>query len=699
MPKIALAQIEFKTAGIDHQLSQISNAIEQALEQNADIIVFPELILTGYFVGDLIDQADFQKSHHDFFQRFLIKTKQYPILIILGDVLCKDSSQEDGKHKQYQRYNSAYIIDQGQIVLTYHKNQLPNYGVFDEKRYFKPSSASSFNNSTNPNTDFKQILDENQDACLDQFLWVEKDHVYHIHLAICEDLWHPLADDYFHPVTKKPPQQTLNIPYIKHPLITCQQALQSINRLGNIKEASNQIADDIDYKRVIISLNASPFELGKHKKRLNHLHQHAQQFNTDIIYVNSVGMCDEVLFDGQSMIIETHNNQSITTFQANAFKDGVFVFDWAQNHTLQKNQSFKELKRFNDSDDSDDPDDPDDSINFNQIGSFPDLKKMANHRDIKDLTDGLIYAIKSYAEYSGFQKVVLGLSGGVDSALVAVLATNALGAENVHAIMMPSPYTADISKQDAYALAKNLNISYQEISIESILQQYEKELTQNITSNQMLQSITLENLQARIRGQILMAYSNQNNTLLLATGNKSELAMGYCTLYGDMAGGFAPIKDLYKTQVYAVCDYLNQASMIIPERILSRAPSAELKPNQKDQDSLPPYAVLDLILESHIEYKTSAQVILKKLLEALNHLTNQGTLFVEDVQIFAENYLQKTPAEQLNWLQIYIQKIYQNEYKRRQGALGPKVNQVAFARDWRVPMTHAFDFRKMSFVI
>lgn len=366
----------------------------------------------------------------------------------------------------------------------------------------------------------------------------------------------------------------------------------------------------------LIAINASPYFQGKMQQRQAIF----SKINTHIIYVNLIGGQDEVIFDGQSMVID--KNQKICA-KASIFTEDLLSVVY-QNNTWQGHIS-------------------------------PDL------HPTEELYEALKLGLKDFLQKNHISKVVLGLSGGIDSALTLAIASDILEAKNIKAVLMPSPYTASISIDDAVAQAKTLNVPYDIVPIDSFYQQFNQELEH--TFQTPLQSLTHQNLQARIRGMILMAYANQHQALLLSTSNKSESAVGYCTLYGDMCGGFSVIKDVYKTQVYQLADYVNRKKEIIPKRVITRAPSAELAPNQTDQDDLPDYELLDKLLKDIIEHRLSLQ------------------------QLIDKGYEQPLITKIFN-------KLKGSEFKRFQAAPGSKVSQVSFGRDWRFPISNGWNFLK-----
>ncbi|MFM2343586.1 MAG: hypothetical protein RLZZ210_194 [Pseudomonadota bacterium] len=536
MIRFAIAQLNSHIANLEQNLIKATNSCIEAKHNNADIIIFPELFLTGYTPQDLLLECEFIKSCQEQLFKFKQQTKHLDLYIIIGHI-------SNGSNKN-TIHNSAYVIYKGEELAVYNKINLPNHGVFDEKRYFSAGYQPTIVNFKNTNVSLE--------------------------LAICEDIWHTKSYD-----------------------------------------------DNTKHGDILISINASPFQINKHPERVEKLSQHIHK-KQSAVYVNMVGGQDEIVFDGSSFILD--NNNQLTT-QLAKFKEQIAYHDYDENKKNWIRQ--------------------DNNISLN-LNIF------------EDIYNATVLATRDYVRKTNFKKIVLGLSGGVDSALVACIAVDALGKENVHTIMMPSEYTSDISLQDAQQLAQNLGISYEIIAISPILDAFKQSLSASFDNLPVLTNdVSFENLQARIRGNLLMAYSNRTNSLVLTTGNKSELAVGYCTLYGDMCGAFNPIKDILKTQVYKVCEYYNNINTHkIPLRILTRAPSAELRPDQTDQDSLPPYEILDKILVEHIEKYKNADEIIAGGIDA------------------------HTVKRILRLIKI-------NEYKRNQGAIGVKISSRAFGKDWR----------------
>jgi NAD+ synthase (glutamine-hydrolysing) len=546
--KIALAQINPIVGHLEGNADKIIRyAMEARTAHAADLVIFPELALCGYPPEDLLFREGFIDKCGLQLQRIAAACGEVPLLVGYP------------RREGHTIYNSAAVLRQGGIVLVYDKRILPNYGVFDEKRYFQPGKAAGLIEISG----------------------------HRLGLAVCEDIWNP------EPVAEA------------------------------VKAGA----------QLILNINASPFHVGKSGERQAALDARCRESKAPIVYVNCVGGQDELVFDGASMVVD---RGGAVAYQAPAFAEhlGIVEFDRSLNIIKPHAQPLPE----------------------EDAGVY----------------QALVLAIRDYVRKNGFNGVVIGLSGGVDSALVLALAVDALGAEAVEAVMMPSRYTADISLHDAAQLAKNLGVNYEQISIEPPFREFLQVIAPVLAGHKP--DTTEENIQARCRGVILMAISNKKRSLVLTTGNKSEMAVGYATLYGDMAGGYAPLKDVSKGRVYRLCAYRNRRSLdeaqrnpgkqfipgeVIPRRILERAPTAELAPNQKDQDSLPPYDVLDRLIELYLEQEKSVESIIA---------TGFDEAVVRDV----------------------VRKIDRNEYKRRQAAPGVKITKRSFGRERRYPITNGY---------
>ncbi len=460
---ISLAQINFLVGDVEGNAQLIIDAAIQARDENSsDIVVFTELSITGYPLEDLLFRTSLVMRVRSAINKIKYEVKN--IYILLG------APTQEGK----QLFNSALLIHDSEIIATYHKQQLPNYEVFDEKRYFRQGNK----------------------ACVVNVKDVR------VGITICEDIW------------------------FAEPIKKCKGAGAEL----------------------VININASPYQFHKTQQRIKILQQRIAEQKVPIVYVNQIGGQDELVFDGESLCL---NKKGKLCLQAPAFETGVF--------NIQYSKKEKDL-----------------------VMSSCLHGQLAKHASIYK---ALVLGVKDYVEKNQFKNVVLGLSGGVDSALTIAIAVDALGSENVHAIMMPFRYTSDISIQDARKLANSLGVNLDEIPIESSFNAITKSLEPLFDG--MSSDVTEENIQSRIRGVLLMAISNKMGSMLLTTGNKSEMSVGYATLYGDMAGGFAPLKDVSKTLVYELANYRNSIKQVIPERVITRAPTAELAPDQVDQDSLP----------------------------------------------------------------------------------------------------------------
>lgn len=526
---ILMAQTNPTVGAISANASKIIHIIQEH-QMKHDLIVFPELALTGYPPEDLLYREELFHQVEAELQR--IRTETHQCHVIVGHPCIENGLP----------YNSASVFWNSTRVAFYHKQHLPNYGVFDEQRYFTKGEDK---------------------PCL----LTIKNH--QLGLCICEDIWQP----------------------------------GPVDRLIALK------AD------AVICINASPFDQDKYAIRESVLRAYAKQ-GVAIIYVNQVGGQDELVFDGQSMALD---HTGLVSARSPAFIEHLHPL------TMQGKAIRSDIT--------------------------PLLTKHA------EIYQALMCGLKDYVEKNGFNGVLLGLSGGIDSALVLALAVDALGASRVHAVMMPSRYTACMSEEDAALIARNLQVDYTTLSIEPTFKTLLKTLAPSFIG--LTPDTTEENLQARIRGVLLMALSNKTGHMLLSTSNKSETAVGYTTLYGDMAGGFAPLKDVLKTTVYDLVRYRNTPQAIIPLRVLTRPPTAELANNQTDQDNLPDYVILDAIIKRYMEDGLSAEAII-----------NMGYNANDVIRV--------------------IKLIKRNEYKRRQAPPGVKISECAFGRDRRYPITSGF---------
>ena len=534
--RVVLAQIDPVVGDVAGNTRKVMAATRQARqEHDAELVVFPELCLTGYPPEDLLLRPGLLKRVNKALQTLCQQIDD--ITIIVGHPL-----GEVGK----ELFNAASVINKNHISAQYLKQKLPNYGVFDEKRYFIEGREAT-------------IIEINQ---------------FKIGLTICEDIW--------------------------------------------FIEPSSQAADA--GAEIIVNLNASPFKQDKTQLREAEVSQRARENNVPVLYVNQIGGQDELVFDGASFAVNAAGEKCV---QAVQFATALVPI------TLHKTERGIEL-------------------------SGPQQPLM---EELETVYHALVCGLRDYVEKNRFPGVVIGLSGGIDSALTMALAVDALGAERVQAVMMPSRYTSQISLDDAAQMAAILGVQYRNINIENLFQTFLRELEDVFAGTQP--DATEENIQARCRGVLLMAISNKTGAMVLSTGNKSEMAVGYSTLYGDMAGGFSPLKDVYKTLVYKLARYRNSLSPIIPERIISRPPSAELSADQVDQDSLPAYEILDEILEAYI--------------------AKDGCF--ED--LVASGFDAETVAQ-------VIKMVDRSEYKRRQAPPGIRITGRAFGRDRRYPITSGY---------
>jgi NAD+ synthase (glutamine-hydrolysing) len=533
--KIALAQFSPHIGNIENNTQKMIEQANQAKQQHADIILFPELSMIGYPAEDLFLRPSLKKRTEAALAE-LSKVKD--ILMVFGFV----HHTEDG-----QRFNSAAVMKDGEILGIYNKQNLPNYSVFDEKRYFAVG----------------------QQHLIFEYLG----HKFGV--LICEDIW----------------------------------SLNTVQQLSQLNVDS------------VLVLNSSPYEVGKPQHRLTTMAKVAKELNLNLIYSNQVGGQDDLIFDGSSFAI---NRNGDVVLRAASFKEELYYVDFDTEQAAYTKQTLA-----------------------------PELDTMA------EIYQSLVMATRDYVQRSGFPGVILGLSGGIDSALTLAIAVDALGADKVQAVMMPYTYTSQISVEDAAEQAKALGITFGIAEIHPIVNSFMQTLYPFFGDRPA--DATEENLQARARGTLLMGLSNKFGNLVLSTGNKSELAVGYCTLYGDMVGGFAVLKDVYKTIVFELAKYRNSISEtpVIPERVITRPPSAELRPDQKDQDSLPAYDVLDAILYAYIEEDSS------------------------QADIIARGFDQAT-------VEKVIHLVDRNEYKRRQGAIGPRISSRAFSRERRYPIVNGW---------
>ncbi|MEW6213981.1 MAG: NAD+ synthase [Nitrospirota bacterium] len=574
--RIALAQINPTVGDFEGNVSKIINYIENARKAGAQVVTFPELAITGYPPEDLLLKPQFIEDNLDALKKVQEKVTDVPVIVGFVD-------------RRDDIYNAAAIIYNKTLIDTYHKMYLPNYGVFDEYRYFQAGTRCPI----------YQIGD----------VWIG--------INICEDIWYP----------------------------------EGPTRIQALAGAE-----------VIININASPYRISKGRFRENMLSTRASDSMVIVAYLNIVGGQDELVFDGNSIILD---QDGTVMARGKQFEEDMVIVDlnlealtMRRLHAPRRRQEVIKLEKgvvekitIT----------VEKTLREDRTMSYPPLLTTGYTvlEPLEEVYKALVLGTSDYVTKNGFKGVVIGLSGGIDSALVSSVAVDALGKENVTGLFMPSPYTSRESREDVYALASNLEIKVIEVPINSIFQGYLNTLKKEFQD--LPADATEENIQARIRGNILMAFSNKFGWLVLTTGNKSEMSVGYATLYGDMAGGFAVIKDVPKTMVYELCRWKNnkEGRAVIPERVFWKDPSAELKPDQKDTDTLPPYPVLDPILKAYIEDDKSFKEILSLGCE-------------------------------IECTQNVIRMIDTSEYKRRQSPPGIKITRRAFGKDRRFPITNKY---------
>jgi NAD+ synthase (glutamine-hydrolysing) len=569
--RVALAQINSTVGDLEGNAAKIIAAIERAREADADIVTFPELAICGYPPEDLLLKPGFLRDSRHAIDGIAQQSEGIALLIGFPD------SANGGV------YNAAALISGGHLVNIYHKVELPNYGVFDEKRYFSPGS-------------YECVPFEIGGVTMT--------------VNICEDIW------------------------------IMGSAAEYCVRKSNA--------------RVVLNISASPFHAGKLAIRREIITSFAERMGTFVCYNNLVGGQDELVFDGGSLIISPQGELIAT---AKRFEEDLLVTDIDTG------------LRYQDKPVAGHPPSDVQRIVLRPITPQGRESIPATHAPefgrLEEIYRALVLGTRDYVRKNGFEKVVMGLSGGIDSSLTAAIAVDALGESNVIGVTMPSQYTSSETRSDAELLAENLRIRLITVPVQPVFSAYLDSLQEPLGTGEP--GIENENLQARIRGNILMALSNRFGWLVLTTGNKSETAVGYCTLYGDMAGGFAVIKDVPKTLVYELSKYRNRETdqEIIPASVLQRPPTAELRPDQKDEDSLPPYSILDPILQAYVEEDRSPDEIIA---------SGFDSEMVRDI----------------------VRMVDRNEYKRRQAPPGVKITPKAFGRDRRLPITNSYFINTMK---
>ncbi len=533
--RVVMAQLDFLVGDIPGNTERVIGAARRAsTEHQADVVVFPELCLTGYPPEDLLLRPSLELRVQEALQR--LQDEQLAPAIVIGAPIREGALL----------YNAAVVIEQGAITGRYFKRFPPNYQVFDEKRYF---------------ADGGDVVTLNIRGVP-------------VGITVCEDIW----------------------------------------KDGPVEEAAAAGA------RLILNLNASPYDLDKQARRKALLERKSRENRVSIVYVNLVGGQDELVFDGGSMVFD-HSGALVV--EAPQFSDGLFPVDFLCEHHCQPVSQ--------------------------PLPAEPSVEA--------NVYSALVTGVRDYVNKNGFKSVVLGLSGGIDSAVTLAVAVDALGADRVRAVMMPFRYTSSMSLEDAEAEARALGVQYDVFSIEPMYDAFMASLAGPFEGTSP--DTTEENLQARLRGVLLMSLSNKFGSLVLTTGNKSEMAVGYSTLYGDMAGGFDVLKDVPKTLVFRLANYRNTVSPVIPERVITRPPSAELAPDQKDEDSLPGYDILDQILNLYVERDFSADAIV------------------------AEGFARADVDRVIRLVDI-------NEYKRRQAPIGVRITERGFGKDRRYPITNGW---------
>jgi NAD+ synthase (glutamine-hydrolysing) len=568
--RLALAQIDSTVGDLDGNRERILARLTEAKEAGADIVLFPELAVTGYPPEDLLLRPSFVRAAEQSLSQ--IAREARGIVAFVG-----------APHLDRDLYNACAVCAAGEVKALYRKRFLPNYGVFDEHRYFAPGRDL--------------FLLEHGDALLGP--------------TVCEDIWQP-----------GPPATDLAL-------------------------AGAQL---------IVNISASPFHVGKEREREQMLQTRARDNVCYVAFVNAVGGQDELIFDGHSVVLD---DEGEVLARAPGFEEALLVVDVEPEEAVGRR--LRDVRRRSlEGEREAAPDVPVVHVGSSRgssdraeaaVAPFPD--------DLEQMRLALELGLGDYVRKNGFEDVVIGLSGGIDSALTAAICVEALGSARVHCVSMPSQFSSEGTRHDARLLAESLGADFLELPIDRIVSSFDEVLAEPFDGREP--DLTEENLQARARGVLLMALSNKFGWLVVATGNKSELSVGYATLYGDMAGGFALLKDVYKTDVFRLARHLNERAdrELIPQSIIDRAPSAELRADQLDEDSLPPYSELDRVLEAYVELDHSRE-----------DLTNDG---------FDPGVVDRALAM-----------IDRAEYKRRQAPPGVKLRPKAFGRDWRLPITNGW---------
>jgi NAD+ synthase (glutamine-hydrolysing) len=555
--RVALAQVNTTIGAYAENSRKVVDWTSRASDRGATVVLFPELTVNGYPPGDLIEVSDFVAEGEETLHELALRLKGGPAVVV-GFVESSPHATGLG------RSNSVAWIEDGAVRVVGRKSLLPNYDVFDERRYFDPADARTV---------------------------VERESV-RIGLSICEDLWN---DERFWP-----------------------RRLYEVDPIADLRSRGAQW---------ILNASASPFEIGKPKLRRAMIAAAAQHHGVGVVYCNLVGGNDSLVFDGNSMVVDAEGR---LLAHARGFEEELLVADLPGD--TRTSGAARPL----------------------HAADVPAVD------ELEQVLQALVLGLRDYTRKTGFERAVLGLSGGIDSALTAVVAARALGAANVLGVAMPSRFTSSVSDEDAATLARRLGIGFEVVPIEATVDSLRKALSPLIGSDH--RGVADENLQTRVRGSIVMAISNKLGHLPLTTGNKSELSVGYCTLYGDMCGGLAVIGDVPKTLVWKLAEHVNRAGEVIPRRTIERVPTAELRENQRDEDTLPPYPVLDRVLHD---------LVVERL--GVEEQTSRGA------------------SEQL--VRDVRRMLFAAEFKRRQAAPVLKVTPKAFGAGWRFPIAHRFGRR------
>ena len=562
--RVAGAQINLRVGDLEYNENRILEAMDWAESNDADVLLLPELAIAGYPPEDLVMREGFVDGNRAVLDRLAVHAAKAVTVVGFVD---RSSPKHRGAADAVDRdvANAVALLHDGHVGGVYHKVLLPNYGVFDEDRYFVPGGIED------------AVWDIGGVA---------------VGVSICEDIW----------VADGPPAR---------------QAAAGA--------------------QILVNVNGSPFQMAKQAMRARHIHRQARQSGVPVVYLNLVGGQDELVFDGSSMIVD---REGVLQFRAPSFEESLFVMD------VEVAEPTREARPTTVR-----------SLPLAQPSEAADPRSAEPLEPLEEIYRAVTLGLRDYVHKNGFAKVVIGLSGGIDSALTAAIAVDALGPQAVRGVTMPSKFSSGGSVDDSADLARRLDIRFDEIPIADLFSEYQTALADVFAGTEF--GVAEENIQARIRGALLMAISNKHGEMVIATGNKSEMAVGYATLYGDMAGGYSVLKDVFKTLVYQLAVWRNEQGEVIPPSTMHKSPSAELRPDQLDSDSLPPYDVLDQILAGYVEEDRS----------------------VDD--IVADGFDRRLVIR-------VAEMVDRNEYKRRQAAPGVKISSKAFGRDRRLPITNGW---------